>query len=79
MRIAYFILVLRELLHEVQFQVCNGKEYYCHAGKSQVVLPQAPATHINALIFQILISCAPPMDKYTHIYKLSRFEISRKL
>lgn len=70
---AFFILFLGELLHEVQFQVCNGEEYDCHAGESQVVLPQAPATRINALSFQILVSCTQPTDTDKHIYSLSQF------
>lgn len=55
-RIASFPLVLRELLHEVQFQVGDDKEDYCHAGQSQVVLPQAPGAPVDALTLQILLS-----------------------
>lgn len=73
MGIASFPLVLRELLHEAQFQVGDDKEDYCHAGQSQVVLPEAPGAHIDALTLQILLSSTRPADKYTYIDKLSRF------
>lgn len=73
MELAFVILVLRELLHEVQLQVCNGEEYQCHAGESQVVPPQAPATRIDALVFQILISATQPVGKHTHTERLGQF------
>lgn len=71
--VEFLFLGLRKLLHEAEFQVWNCKEYYCHAGKSHVILPQAPGTHVNALTFKILVSSTPPTDKYKQIYKRCLF------
>lgn len=38
-----------------------------------MVLPQAPGARIDALTLQIFLSSTYPIDKYTHIDKLSHF------
>lgn len=65
MGITSFSLVLRELLHEVQLEVGDGKEDEYHASQSQVVLPQAPGAPIDALTLQMILSSTYPADK-TH-------------